>query len=70
MNDKGAKRSGGDAIAEPFRELPAMSVSSAPSVAMQVRPGAEDILAGISDGLITLDNEWRVVYVNPAALRM
>jgi PAS domain S-box-containing protein len=70
MNDKGAKRSDGEAIAEPFRELPAMSVSSAPSVAMQVRPGAEDILAGISDGLITLDNEWRVVYVNPAALLM
>jgi PAS domain S-box-containing protein len=30
----------------------------------------EDILAGISDGLISLDNEWRFNYVNAAAQRM
>ena len=30
----------------------------------------EEILASISDGLVAVDNEWRLVYVNPAAQRM
>src|SRR3954464_5784263 len=28
---------------------------------------ADTILASISDGIVSLDNEWRLVYANPAA---
>src|SRR5256714_3500062 len=31
---------------------------------------ADAILASISDGIVALDNEWRVVYANPAAQRI
>jgi len=32
--------------------------------------GAEAILAGISDGIVALDNDWRLAYANPAAERI
>src|ERR1041385_6879418 len=35
-----------------------------------VSPDAETILGGISDGIIALDNEWRLVYANAAATRI
>jgi PAS domain S-box-containing protein len=31
---------------------------------------SDTILAGISDGIIALDSEWRLVYANPAAARI
>src|SRR5256714_13655584 len=31
---------------------------------------ADAILASISDGIVALDNEWRLVYANPAAQRI
>ena len=30
-------------------------------------PDAETILSGIADGIVGLDNEWRLVYANAAA---
>jgi len=33
-------------------------------------PDAESILAGIADGIIALDNDWRLVYANQAATRI
>ena len=33
-------------------------------------PDAETILSGISDGIVALDNEWRLVYANQAATRV
>ena len=33
-------------------------------------PVADTILASISDGIVALDNEWRLVYANPAATRI
>src|ERR1044072_8751279 len=35
-----------------------------------VVPDAETILGGISDGIVALDNEWRLVYANAAATRI
>src|SRR3954453_12663236 len=67
MNDQLAKRSDGDAFAPSFRELPAMPGTGTAGLAMQGGLGAEAILAGISDGLIALDNEWRSVYGHPEA---
>jgi PAS domain S-box-containing protein len=33
-------------------------------------PSSDTILAGISDGIVALDNDWRLVYANPAAARI
>src|SRR6478736_5300666 len=33
-------------------------------------PDAETVLAGISDGIVALDKEWRLVYANAAASRV
>ena len=33
-------------------------------------PDAETILGGISDGIVALDNEWRLVFANAAAARI
>jgi PAS domain S-box-containing protein len=33
-------------------------------------PDAETILGGISDGIVALDDEWRLVYANPGATRI
>src|SRR5712672_2152982 len=54
-----------EAFARSVRDLPAQSGGAASS-----GPNPEEILAGISDGLIALDNEWRVAYVNKAAQLM
>ena len=32
--------------------------------------GAEGVLASISDGIIAVDNDWRIVYLNPAGERL
>ena len=50
-----------DALERTVRELPAGMTSASP---------ADEILASISDGLLALDNDWRLVYLNPAAQRM
>src|SRR4029077_3643788 len=65
MNDQRAKDFSDDAPVRPARERPAAPAPSATSGAR-----AEDILASISDGLVAVDNEWRLVYLNPAAQRM
>src|SRR3954454_2864018 len=36
----------------------------------QADVSADAILASISDGIVALDNEWRLVYANPAAQRI
>jgi PAS domain S-box-containing protein len=41
-----------------------------PRVSALARPEADAILASISDGIVALDNDWRLVYFNPAAERM
>jgi PAS domain S-box-containing protein len=62
MNDQSAERSAGGPLARPRGGLsPASNAAGA---------AADAILAGISDGIISVDNDWRVVYVNPAALRL
>jgi PAS domain S-box-containing protein len=33
-------------------------------------PDAETVLGGISDGIVALDNDWRLVYANAAATRI
>jgi len=65
MSNQHAEDLGNDALVRTARDLPAGRARSATSGAH-----AEDILASISDGLVALDNEWRLVYVNPAAQRM
>src|SRR6267142_1375331 len=65
MSNQRAERSGGEAFARSARDLPAQSGGASSS-----GPNPEEILAGISDGLIALDNEWRVAYVNKAAQLM
>jgi PAS domain S-box-containing protein len=40
-----------------------------PTLDLQL-PDAETILGGISDGIVALDNEWRLVYANAAATRI
>ena len=32
--------------------------------------GADGVLASMSDGIIAVDNDWRIVYLNPAAERI
>jgi PAS domain S-box-containing protein len=55
----------GDALVRVTRERTAEHALPKTSTAQ-----AEDILASISDGLVAVDNEWRLVYMNPAAQRM
>jgi PAS domain S-box-containing protein len=47
-------------------ELPAAALRSADSLRDQAGNRADTILAGISDGIAGLDNDWRLVYANPA----
>ena len=59
MNDQRSARSvGGNTLAQ-ARDGFAASV-----------PGADSVLAGISDGIIAVDNDWRIVYLNPAGERL
>src|SRR5579871_1422271 len=65
------------------RAAPARAAATSAATSSQASPAAppataspiwgaapEQILASIADGLISVDNEWRLVYVNPAAQRM
>jgi PAS domain S-box-containing protein len=56
MNDRLAQRRDDATVAALFGSLGA--------------PSSDTILAGISDGIIALDSEWRLVYANPAATRI
>jgi PAS domain S-box-containing protein len=52
----------------PAAAKPSIASSGPAAAPFEVLP--EEILASISDGLVSVDNEWRLVYVNPAAQRM
>src|SRR3954469_13158868 len=55
-----------DRLADRLTELPGQfSALSDPQA-----PDADTILGGISDGIVALDNEWRLVYANAAATRI
>jgi PAS domain S-box-containing protein len=69
MNDQRTERYGGEALA-PSRGGSAAPAPGATVPSPPAQAAAEAVLAGISDGVISLDNEWRLVYVNPAAQRM
>ena len=71
MNDQRAEeRYGGDEPLVRSRGDPAAPAPGAATRGPPAQAGAEAVLAGISDGIIALDNDWRLVYVNPAAQRM
>src|SRR3954463_4304596 len=55
-----------DRLADRLTELPGQfsALSDPPP------PDADTILGGISDGIVALDNEWRLVYANAAATRI
>jgi PAS domain S-box-containing protein len=59
MNDQRGARSVGDNALAHARDDSAMPVLDAASV-----------LASISDGIIAVDNDWRIVYLNPAGERL
>ena len=59
MNDQRSARSVGDSTLAQARDD-----SAAPVL------GADGVLASISDGIIAVDNDWRIVYLNPAAERL
>src|SRR4051812_42426460 len=65
MSNQRAERLEGEAPEQAARD-PAAQFPGAAILGADV----EGILAGISDGLVALDNEWRVIYVNPAVQRM
>ena len=56
MDDRLAERRDDASVAALFGSIGAQS--------------SDTILASISDGIIALDNEWRLVYANPAAARI
>ena len=68
MNDHPTGRSA-NANSAALRDPPAVS-SSDRNAGVPVRPSAEAILASISDAIVVLDNDWRLVYSNPAAERV
>jgi PAS domain S-box-containing protein len=51
-------------------ELPPAALRSADSPRDQPGSRAEAVLAGISDGIAALDNDWRLIYANPAVARL
>ena len=66
MNDQRAER-----IGPPGTDAPSHDSVPAGAGDTAARPiNAEAVLAGISGGVIALDNAWRIVHANPAALRM
>jgi PAS domain S-box-containing protein len=67
MNDQRAERFGHVPVAPPGGGAPG---TTAASPGVPAPAGAESVLAGISDGIVSVDNDWRLVYVNPAAARM
>ena len=60
MNDQRSARSVGDGPPPQARDDRAAAPLS----------GGEAVLASIADGIIALDNDWRIVYLNPAAERL
>jgi PAS domain S-box-containing protein len=69
MSDMRAQRSAAEDILARSRDE-RVTISSAASQSAQMPPSADAILDGMSDGIIAVDNEWRLVYVNAAAERM
>jgi PAS domain S-box-containing protein len=66
MSDRRAEqREGADS-----GELPPAALRSADSPRDQPGSRAEAVLAGISDGIAALDNDWRLIYANPAVARL
>jgi PAS domain S-box-containing protein len=67
MNDQRAERFGHVPVVPSGGGAPGATAASpgVPSLA-----AAESVLAGISDGILSVDNDWRIIYVNPAAARM
>jgi len=70
MSDHLAAGRSANADAAALRDNPPTGSSSDGKAGAPVRPSAEAILAGISDAVIVLDNDWRLVYSNPAAERV
>jgi PAS domain S-box-containing protein len=66
MSDKRAEQRGG----ADSGELPAAALHGADSLRDPAGNRAEAVLAGISDGITALDNDWRLVYANPAVVRL
>src|SRR3984893_19479300 len=66
MSDERAEHRGG----ADSGELPAAALRGADSPRDQAGGRAEAVLSGISDGIVALDNDWRLVYANPAVGRL
>jgi PAS domain S-box-containing protein len=66
MSDKRAEQRGGAELGE----LPEAALRGADGPRDQIGGRAEAVLAGISDGIAALDNDWRLVYANPAVGHM
>ncbi len=66
MSDQRAERSKERDGAVPLRD----DRNTAPPFAAHAAPRADGILGGISDGVVAVDNDWRLVYANTAAQRM
>src|SRR6478609_301566 len=60
MNDQREARSVGDRTLAQTRDDRFTAPASGPDA----------VLASISDGIIAVDNDWRIVYLNPAAERL
>jgi len=72
MSNQRAENLGDEAPLATARGPSGMTGAAAPSGTAAAGWGVppEDVLASIADGLVSVDNEWRLVYVNPAAQRM
>ena len=69
MSDQRMERAGDDDPGEALHDsAPGFPHAIDPGVAAGVRP--DDVLGSISDGIIALDNEWRLVYANETAARL
>jgi PAS domain S-box-containing protein len=66
MSDQRAEQGGAGGSGE----TPAAASRSADRPRDQVANRVEDVLAGISDGIAALDNDWRLVYANPVVGRL
>ncbi len=67
MNDRLTEQSA--RIAATLRD-DASIVAFPPPAGARLDIDSDAILASISDGIVALDNEWRLVYANPAAERI
>jgi PAS domain S-box-containing protein len=70
MNDQRAERIGHVPVEPSGGGASDTAGSSAACPGVSSLVAAEAVLAGISDGILAVDNDWRLVYVNPAAARM